>query len=63
MAAQKRGCIHPRDPGADDRTGIETAEITLHVGFGTFQPVRVEKVEEHRLHLERYGIAAEGGQP
>jgi S-adenosylmethionine:tRNA ribosyltransferase-isomerase len=36
--------------------GIETAEITLHVGLGTFQPVRVEKVEDHRLHREKYGI-------
>ncbi len=32
--------------------GIETAEITLHVGLGTFQPVRVEKVEDHKLHRE-----------
>jgi S-adenosylmethionine:tRNA ribosyltransferase-isomerase len=39
--------------------GIETAEITLHVGLGTFQPVRVQKVEEHKLHSERYSISAE----
>ena len=32
--------------------GIETAEITLHVGLGTFQPVRVDRVEDHRLHRE-----------
>lgn len=37
--------------------GIETAEVTLHVGLGTFQPVRVEKVEEHKLHRERYSIS------
>lgn len=37
--------------------GIETAEITLHVGLGTFQPVRVEIVEQHQLHSERYGIS------
>lgn len=36
---------------------IETAEVTLHVGLGTFQPVRVEKVEEHRLHRERYNVS------
>jgi S-adenosylmethionine:tRNA ribosyltransferase-isomerase len=36
--------------------GIEIAEITLHVGLGTFQPVRVEKVEDHRLHREWYEI-------
>jgi len=32
--------------------GIETTEITLHVGLGTFQPVRVENVEQHKLHRE-----------
>jgi S-adenosylmethionine:tRNA ribosyltransferase-isomerase len=37
--------------------GIETAEVTLHVGLGTFQPVRVERVEDHRLHGERYQIS------
>jgi S-adenosylmethionine:tRNA ribosyltransferase-isomerase len=36
--------------------GIETAELTLHVGLGTFQPVRVDQVEEHRLHGEAYCI-------
>ncbi|MGZ4823912.1 MAG: tRNA preQ1(34) S-adenosylmethionine ribosyltransferase-isomerase QueA [Terriglobales bacterium] len=37
--------------------GIETAEITLHVGLGTFQPVHVDRVEEHKLHREWYGIS------
>jgi len=37
--------------------GIETAAITLHLGLGTFQPVRVERVEEHRLHKEAYRIS------
>jgi S-adenosylmethionine:tRNA ribosyltransferase-isomerase len=36
--------------------GIEIAEITLHVGLGTFQPIRVENVEEHNLHREWYEI-------
>ena len=36
--------------------GIETAEITLHVGYGTFQPVRVERVEDHRVEPEAYSI-------
>ncbi len=39
--------------------GIEIAEITLHVGLGTFQPVRVEKVEDHKLHREWYEIPAD----
>lgn len=37
--------------------GIEIAELTLHVGLGTFQPIHVEKVEEHRLHRESYSIS------
>lgn len=36
--------------------GVEIATITLHVGLGTFMPVRVERVEEHRMHRERYII-------
>ncbi|MGA3211094.1 MAG: tRNA preQ1(34) S-adenosylmethionine ribosyltransferase-isomerase QueA [Terriglobales bacterium] len=36
--------------------GIETAEITLHVGLGTFQPVHVERVEDHQMHREWYCI-------
>jgi S-adenosylmethionine:tRNA ribosyltransferase-isomerase len=42
--------------------GIEIAEITLHVGLGTFQPVRVEKVEDHRLHREWYEIPEEAAR-
>jgi S-adenosylmethionine:tRNA ribosyltransferase-isomerase len=37
--------------------GIETCEVTLHVGLGTFQPVRVKNVEEHRMGPERYEIS------
>jgi S-adenosylmethionine:tRNA ribosyltransferase-isomerase len=37
--------------------GVEIAEITLHVGYGTFQPVRVEQVEDHRIEPERYEIS------
>ncbi|MBM3773120.1 MAG: tRNA preQ1(34) S-adenosylmethionine ribosyltransferase-isomerase QueA [Acidimicrobiia bacterium] len=36
--------------------GIEIASITLHVGFGTFQPVRVGDVESHRIEAERFEI-------
>ena len=42
--------------------GIEFAEITLHVGLGTFQPVRVEVVEEHKIHREWYSIAPEAAE-
>lgn len=37
--------------------GVEIAEVTLHVGLGTFQPVRVEEVEKIKLHTERYEIS------
>jgi S-adenosylmethionine:tRNA ribosyltransferase-isomerase len=39
--------------------GVETAEVTLHVGLGTFQPVRCERVEDHSLHSERYSISSD----
>ena len=39
--------------------GIETAEVTLHVGLGTFQPIRVDRVEEHQLHAEPYSVSEE----
>ena len=39
--------------------GIEIANVTLHVGIGTFRPVKVEKVEEHQMHTEHYYIKQE----
>ena len=42
--------------------GIETAEVTLHVGLGTFQPVRTERVEEHQIHSEAYSISEEAAE-
>ena len=39
--------------------GVEMARVTLHVGLGTFAPLRVERVDEVKLHRERYSIAAE----
>jgi S-adenosylmethionine:tRNA ribosyltransferase-isomerase len=38
--------------------GVGMATITLHVGYGTFQPVRVERVEDHRVEAERYEVSA-----
>jgi S-adenosylmethionine:tRNA ribosyltransferase-isomerase len=42
--------------------GVETDEVTLHVGLGTFQPVRTERVEEHKLHSESYSISTEAAE-
>ncbi len=42
--------------------GVETAEVTLHVGLGTFQPIRVEVVEEHKIHREWYSISSEAAE-
>jgi S-adenosylmethionine:tRNA ribosyltransferase-isomerase len=39
--------------------GIEIARVTLHVGLGTFAPLRVERVNEVRLHSERYTISSQ----
>lgn len=42
-----------------DARGIERAMVTLHVGYGTFQPVRVDRVEEHQVEAERYHVPPE----
>jgi S-adenosylmethionine:tRNA ribosyltransferase-isomerase len=39
--------------------GVEIARVTLHVGLGTFAPLRVERVQDVRLHRERYSLSAE----
>ncbi|MDA0204322.1 MAG: tRNA preQ1(34) S-adenosylmethionine ribosyltransferase-isomerase QueA [Acidobacteria bacterium] len=38
--------------------GAEVVEVTLHVGLGTFQPVRVQQLSEHRMHSERFELSA-----
>lgn len=40
-------------------SGIAVAKVTLHVGLGTFRPVKVEDVTEHRMHTEQYTIPPE----
>jgi len=69
--AQERGSVAaptaglhftPEILGRLKHRGIETAEITLHVGLGTFQPIHVERVEEHKLHREEYEISTEVAQ-
>jgi S-adenosylmethionine:tRNA ribosyltransferase-isomerase len=63
--AQTRGSIAAPTAGlhftpallaALNARGIDVTSITLHVGYGTFQPVRVDRVEDHRVEAERYEI-------
>jgi S-adenosylmethionine:tRNA ribosyltransferase-isomerase len=39
--------------------GVSRAELTLHVGIGTFRPVKTERVQDHLMHEERYEVSAE----
>ena len=39
--------------------GVKTAYVTLHVGIGTFRPVKVDKVEDHHMHFESYSVSQE----
>ena len=59
--AQKAGAVAAPTAGlhfdrellqAIEAKGVATAEVTLHVGAGTFQPVRVERIEDHHMHSE-----------
>ena len=42
--------------------GIVIANVTLHVGIGTFRPVKVENIEEHKMHTEHYYIKKEDAE-
>jgi S-adenosylmethionine:tRNA ribosyltransferase-isomerase len=41
------------------KRGVETCELTLDVGLGTFQPIHAEKIEEHAMHAESFEISEE----
>ena len=45
-----------------EEKGIKIARVTLHVGLGTFRPVKVEKLEEHHMHSEYYIVTAEAAE-
>ena len=45
-----------------DRKGVDIVPITLHVGLGTFKPVSVEKISEHKMHEETYMITDENAE-
>lgn len=42
--------------------GIHIAEVLLHVGLGTFRPVKTENIEEHKMHAEYYEISSEAAK-
>jgi len=42
--------------------GVEIAYVTLHVGIGTFRPVKVEKIEDHHMHFEEYFVEEEAAK-
>ena len=42
-----------------ERKGVETAFVTLHVGMGTFSPVRSDDIRDHRMHTESYYVSEE----
>jgi S-adenosylmethionine:tRNA ribosyltransferase-isomerase len=45
--------------GDSERAGAKIARITLHVGVGTFMPMRTERLEEHTMHAEHYRVPRE----
>ena len=45
-----------------ERAGAAVARVTLHVGTGTFLPVRTEKLGDHRMHAERYDLQEEAAR-
>tara|TARA_A100001391_G_scaffold203812_2_gene197194 strand:+ start:9263 stop:10303 length:1041 start_codon:yes stop_codon:yes gene_type:complete len=59
VAAPTAG-LHFDEPFLDQLRdqGVDTGFVTLHVGAGTFQPVRVDRVEDHHMHSERFRVPA-----
>lgn len=69
--AERRGAIAAPTAGlhftkeildAIHARGTEIVRVTLHVGIGTFKPVKADRVEEHRMDSERYDITAEAAE-
>ncbi len=63
--AEKRGAVTAPTAGLHftkellsdiEKKGIETAKVTLHVGYGTFKPVKAENIKEHKIAPEYYEI-------
>jgi len=52
----------PEQLAALRAAGVEQQTVTLHVGYGTFKPVRVDRVEDHQVDPEAYTVTAEAAQ-
>ena len=63
IAAPTAG-LHFTSPLLDElrHRGIEQVRVTLHVGYGTFKPVRVDRVEDHTVDPERFSVSADAAQ-
>jgi len=66
--AEKRGAVAAPTAGlhfdkslldALIRKKVDIAKVTLHVGAGTFQPIRVERLDDHHMHIERMEVSEE----
>jgi len=49
----------PQTLAAIEEKGVKVARVLLHVGLGTFRPVKVQTIEEHKMHAEYYKLNAE----
>ena len=48
--------------GKIEKMGVDIAYVTLHVGLGTFRPVKAEEIEDHEMHSEFYTISSEAAE-
>ena len=64
LADPALGISLPHESRGDVRVpgGVEIAEVTLDVGLGTFEPIRSESLEEHKIHVESYEIPEAAGE-
>lgn len=69
--AKKRGSVAAPTAGLHftpelinliEEKGIKTTQVTLHVGLGTFRPVKTDKIEEHQMHSEYYELSPESAE-
>ena len=62
IAAPTAGLHFTDDVLAQVRAKVSVAEVTLHVGYGTFEPVRVDEVDHHSVSSERFTISSEAAE-